>query len=833
MLDQQSVNYGILRNWFGDSVAEPQWQGQNTVQFFARQGEGGILSNAACRPVSKSDLETVFAEDLQKIKTRIRKTKPESSTEQLLLRIVKESFQKLTADLEVSDYDSFLFKVRRPGEPWRLVWCWGYQRTDQQPSPALVCPQKDCRYLFVRRPKSKPVCPLCQESAGPRGLLSPKGGLTTLLLLALLLLLAYFILPPKLSVVPGDWQGPSGSRVPFIVQETRLFFFHNDVSTQSLAQSHDSRVIEFEHGIIGKAKNQGQTIVTFRRGNQVVDIAVVVGPLTPPKSIRIDADAVNLAVGSTYTLKAEGTYEDGSVVDVTDIVQWTSEQAGLVMFHNGYVEGMSPGESKLIAKYPTGPDEAAIEDTAELSVVTAEYASLVAGVDPSTIPLGQTGEMEIIGTDTENNEWQMTGSSMVATVVAPANVASINVQYLKGLEIGSAELVVSLDDLNDRAAFQVGPGTLGDVFAVSPSELQILVDEYFELEVLNGTGQEVVAVSSDTSIVEVFDDFQITGRQAGTAEITLTCGEQTQTVKVEVIASDFKALFFDPYLISLDVGETRELKVFANTEFDTTIEVAPDRLTWLKQPISDVASINRNTLTITGMRPSASPQDIEVQLGPDGFIADATVEVVGADLAIDEGEFGAHPPINLNGQSVVAGSIVGDGLIYDGNSVVVGNVDPFSAIGEIPRGSRITSVNGNNLTNLDTRGLRDYFSTHPIGSEDVLEYVDRGGASGALIVGGSLGVTQDIKAIEIATSNVNPDNFAMDMKLFVRVPADYRLSDSNGDSLSEWQTAGGGSVILLSSSAIPRNASDEYEFFVDRETAEGTKRFQINFKLEN
>ncbi|MFT7640929.1 MAG: hypothetical protein ACI9G1_002673, partial [Pirellulaceae bacterium] len=89
------------------------------------------------------------------------------------------------------------------------------------------------------------------------------------------------------------------------------------------------------------------------------------------------------------------------------------------------------------------------------------------------------------------------------------------------------------------------------------------------------------------------------------------------------------------------------------------------------------------------------------------------------------------------------------------------------------------------------------------------------------------------KAIEIATNNVNTDNFGMDMKLFVRVGADYRLSDVNGDSLSEWTTTNGGSVIVLSSSAIPRKASDEYEFFVDRETAEGTKRFQINFKLEN
>ena len=58
---------------------------------------------------------------------------------------------------------------------------------------------------------------------------------------------------------------------------------------------------------------------------------------------------------------------------------------------------------------------------------------------------------------------------------------------------------------------------------------------------------------------------------------------------------------------------------------------------------------------------------------------------------------------------------MGDGLVYDGSNVVIGDVGPFSALGEIPAGAVVTGVNGRDLSVLDADGVTSYFADNPLG----------------------------------------------------------------------------------------------------------------------
>ena len=144
MLDRNSANHAILRRWLGGLVAQPEWIAGDSVNFYVYTEERGRLERVDCRPARKADLEGPLQGEIETLRTQIKKARPESSTEELLHKITRQTFSRLTADLSQTDHDSYFFKYREPGGPWKLIWCWGYQRKDAQPGdlePELDSPQ--------------------------------------------------------------------------------------------------------------------------------------------------------------------------------------------------------------------------------------------------------------------------------------------------------------------------------------------------------------------------------------------------------------------------------------------------------------------------------------------------------------------------------------------------------------------------------------------------------------------------------------------------------------------------------------------------------------------
>ena len=133
LLDRQGMNFGILRKWLGDYIAEPEWRNENVVGFYMTDEDRGRLEDVDCQPATRSELQKQFAADLDTLRAKLKKIRPESSTEEMVLRIVRKHLAEQTNDLESSDFDSYFFKCRAGKEDWRLLWCVGYQRADLEP----------------------------------------------------------------------------------------------------------------------------------------------------------------------------------------------------------------------------------------------------------------------------------------------------------------------------------------------------------------------------------------------------------------------------------------------------------------------------------------------------------------------------------------------------------------------------------------------------------------------------------------------------------------------------------------------------------------------------
>jgi len=216
LLDRPGSNSKIIFRWLGGLAAEPVWEG-DSVSFFVRDDHGGRLEEAVCQPATREDLESTLQDDVNTLKQRIERARPETSTERALHRAVRRSFEELSEDPNRTDLDDYFFRYRDVEGRWRLVWCWGFQRVDQEPAPAVICTDPDCNLLFVRRPGQSPKCPSCEAALATRPTRRFAWKRVAVLCLLMLLLGAlaalWWLNPQRLIATPATWKGPPGSRI--------------------------------------------------------------------------------------------------------------------------------------------------------------------------------------------------------------------------------------------------------------------------------------------------------------------------------------------------------------------------------------------------------------------------------------------------------------------------------------------------------------------------------------------------------------------------------------------------------------------------------------------
>lgn len=858
MLDRNNANYTILRRWLGDYVAEPEWKGQD-VHFFVRDEARGRLEDVHCVPCTKADLlGPLLKESLEEIDQKLRKSRPETANEQLLHRIIRKKFADLTRDYDASDFHCYFFKYRQKTEPWKLVWCWGYQRTDVEPAQTLVCINKECEALYEKRPKQRARCPVC-ATVGSRGRKPPTPLWVRLSSLALLLLLllcgiAFFALNrPKLVATPDDWGGPPGSRVKYKIEHKAWYFWNSDVTDKVVPQSHDKRIVRFDpSGALAKARSPGQTFVTFRFKNLSVDSTVRVGQPKQPKSIALQPTGdITLAVDGTKQLSLIGTYdpkEKLDPVDLTELAEWTVEKPTvLAAVSPGRLQGLTEGLSKVTARYRANEKEKWLEQSRQATVMNVDYKSIELAVEPKSFGLGSGGRIDVLGVDAEGKKYSLLGSSLLKLAIEPADNADIDGDYIVGIKKGTAKLNATLHKLAATTTFEVTDSLLtAGTFSVYPDgDVKMYVGETLSLDISTASEAKIESKSSKVTVVDVVpgDDLRkvsLVGRSPGTADVVLKQGTESVTLRVTVMSSGIVSLHVDPPIVILGSGQARTIRVYGRNEAGDQIDVAPDQINWVKQPPSEYAELNRKTLEMFGVTPSASDWPLVAQLANnDKLRAESAVRIVSSPSAtlVDIGgdEFLVHPPVSIVGGRVVplnTGAYLGGDLVYSDGRVIVGDIAPDSVLGRsgLKSGTVITGIGDYSFDGRSLDDIRRYFSSNQVMPGGIVRYSVDGG--GGVIKLGETGIlVQEVRLVSFSPENLTKTDFNASLTLELREAADYRVTNAAGDALNDWQPLGPSAVVSLSTSKIPRTTSDEYELFIERRIGDNIRRYQLPFRL--
>ena len=161
LLDRSNSNGQTLRKWLGALVAEPERVGDR-VGYYVRDDESRRIDSVFCVPVSEKDLAGELAKEFKELQQRIVASKPQSTNEQLIHRVVSEQIRGLADENNARDRRTCLFKFRDGKNKLHLVWAPGYRRRDNEPAAPLVCTNPTCSHLFLQRRDSGAKCPVCQ-----------------------------------------------------------------------------------------------------------------------------------------------------------------------------------------------------------------------------------------------------------------------------------------------------------------------------------------------------------------------------------------------------------------------------------------------------------------------------------------------------------------------------------------------------------------------------------------------------------------------------------------------------------------------------------------------
>ena len=641
MLDKSGANGRIIFRWLGGMVAEPFWE-DDMVGYYVRDDQGGRLEDVYCQPASAQDLQGILRDDLAKLRQRLDQSRGETPTERTLRKVLMRSFLDVVDNQGRTDQDSYFFKYKDILGNWRLIWCWGYERLDQEPAPAVVCTDTECNLLFVRRPGKSPKCPACSGTimTRPKKKIKRKYAALLLALLLLLLLGLFWWRPwqPVLIATPTKFTGPAGTHVDCQVEEKTLFH-RKKVTCDAVGVTSDPRIARFNQstGSI-RLMNPGKADIEFQYGGRSAHVTVTATAAANPDKLVISPSTVDLAVGSTARLKVYGEYKDGTKVDLTEATEWTPQNDGLVFAQGNLVEGLKAGSSTIGARYRNSPDSPYVEAAATVNVAKGDFQSIEVAVDPTTVGVGLSGKVRVEAVTGEGKHYNLLESSQLRTELSPSYVAALQGDSLRGKRVGTGKLSAAFGGLTGGTDFAVKlPRTFG--VRVHPEKLDMAISEIADIAYVSPDRSPVQFNCSTAGIVDVTPDNRLIGRAEGETQVTLVqSGRTLGTVAVSVTKAEFQGIFFDPGTLSVEVDDMLRPKVFAmvaGSDPPRNAEIAPDQIVTETPPAIKYADFDGKAFELLGIAPTiaSDPQNLEVRMGT--LKASAPVQVVVAPCQLE------------------------------------------------------------------------------------------------------------------------------------------------------------------------------------------------------
>ena len=390
-------------------------------------------------------------------------------------------------------------------------------------------------------------------------------------------------------------------------------------------------------------------------------------------SIEIQPANQVLAKGTNAQIKALGYYTDGSLIDLTSKVIWSSSDSAfidLLSANNGTVTGLNQG-SALVSATLEG-----ISGLGNVTVTDATLQSIAISTAQTMVPSGITQKLTATGTysdmSTKNLSQQVTWKS---DDVAKATVSNNGAEsgLLRALSPGQLTISASLGTLSDQINIDVTDPVLTSI-QVSTTSAQ--------LNVSSSTQASAIASFSDSSTLDVSSQVNWLSSDVNVASIGNTASDKGLvrglSTGIVNISASFKEISSSsiPLEVTLDPNLPKALNLLVqpNIIFNDSNDAAQVNLTLVPSAEGGViADGTPITLTITE---GATNRDVNLvttngaasyslQSAYDGFIS----------LSASAGDYSASSGLLSTDSLSDAISAVGQGnVVYENDMLKAGSV---------------------------------------------------------------------------------------------------------------------------------------------------------------
>ena len=417
--------------------------------------------------------------------------------------------------------------------------------------------------------------------------------------------------PPVLtaiSVSPANGSLFIGQNQQFYATGTFSDGSQQDV-TQSVAWSSTQTTVAgiSVTGLVSAASG-GMTTITAASGGITGFASLNVSSLALA-SITVTPASPSIALGTNQQFAATATYADGSTLDLSNSVSWTSALSSVATINaTGFASSAATGHSTITATV------VGVNGSTTLTVTPATLVSIAVSLSTPSIPLGTTVQFDALGTFTDGTTQNVSGSAQWTTSnssVATVSNASGTMGLATSVASGQSTISASLGNVSGSAVLTVGSAALTSI-TITPAIPSIALGTTQQFTATgtftDGTQQNLTASVTWSSAILAVATVSSTGLgtalSVGTSSITATLGAVSASTVFIVTPATVVSIIVNPSTASIPSG-INQLFMAQGTFTDGTTQDVTNSVHW-SSSAADVATASSSPPN-SGLASTISP----------------------------------------------------------------------------------------------------------------------------------------------------------------------------------------------------------------------------------
>ncbi|MCB1157537.1 MAG: Ig-like domain-containing protein [Leptospiraceae bacterium] len=414
----------------------------------------------------------------------------------------------------------------------------------------------------------------------------------------------------------------------------------------------------------------GSTTITAMLGSKTASATLNVSAATL-QSIAISGNAT-VAKGGNTQLTATGTYSDGSTVDITNLVTWSSDNTNVSVSNASSDRGKAYGDNSGTSNITASLDGVSVSKVITVPVPTLQSISISGS---STIAKGGSTQLTAIGTYSDGSTVDLTSSvAWTSSDTSKATVDAVTKGKINAVDAGSSTITASFGGVSGTLNINVSPATLSSISIGNDATINqggtkqfTAIGTYSDNSTADITSLvswssatgSVAAITSDSTSA---DHGKAVGVGAGSSVITATMGSVSGSATLTVNAVTLSSITVSSGGTIAKDG-TKQFTATATYSDGSTADVT-SQVSWSSsnQSVATISDGSSNKGLATGVAGGSTT----ITATMNGKTANTTLNVNATETI---GDYTVTMPSGLNTGSTPTGDFTG--ITYQGNPAEV------------------------------------------------------------------------------------------------------------------------------------------------------------------